>query len=396
MPDQNLDGAMQRRRHNLGRLLRPRHVAVIGGAAAEESVRQLDLIGFAGEVWPVNPRRSHMGGRTCFRSISELPEPPDAAVVAVPASACPGVFAELNACGAGGGICFAAGFGEDGNGALEQELLEAAGDCALIGPNCHGVINLFDRAVLWPDDHGADPVDTSGFALISQSGNVAMNATFEQRSAPFGYVIGSGNQVQLGVEDFIEALLDDRRVRAIGLFIEGLRDIDAFARAAWRALKAGVPIVAMKVGASAAGARASHSHTGALSGSDQAVQALFDRLGIRRAHTLSELLETLKLLTVAGPLAGRRVVSLSCSGGEAAIMGDAFSGVGLECPAPSRTERIAEAFRIRPASVGNPLDYNTRIWGDTAACAAGFRAGRSLGCGGARAGFSPARAQPPR
>ena len=360
------------RRHNLGRLLRPSHVAVIGGAAAEEAVRQLDLIDFEGPVWPVNPRRESMGGRACFASIADLPEAPDAAVVAVPAAVCPTVFAELNLRGAGGGICFAAGFGEDGDAVLERDLVEAAGDCALVGPNCHGIINLFDRAVLWPDDHGADPLDGAGFALISQSGNVAMNATFEQRSAPFGYVIGTGNQAQLGVEDFIEALLDDPRVRAIGLFIEGLRDIRRFSAAAWRALEAGVPIVALKVGASIAGARASRSHTGALTGSDDAFQALLDRLNIRRARTPSELIETLKFLTLAGPLSGRKVVSLSCSGGEAALMGDALSAAGLECPAPSRTEPVARAFRIRPESVGNPLDYNTRIWGDAAASAAGF------------------------
>lgn len=361
------------RRRNLARVLRPRHVAVIGGRAADEALRQLDAIGFAGAVWPVNPGRMRMQGRRCFASVDELPAAPDAAVVAVPAAACPDVFAALNAAGAGGGICFAAGFAENGAHELERRLLAAAGDCVLVGPNCHGILNCLDRVALWPDDHAAEPVD-EGFALISQSGNVALSATFQQRSAPLAYVIGSGNQAQLGIEDFIEALLDDARVRAIGLFVEALRDSGRFARAARRALAAGVPIVALKVGSSIEGARASLSHTAALTGSDAVHDALFERLGIRRVATPTELLETLKLLSVSGPLAGRRVLSLSCSGGEAALMGDLLGRAGLQCPAPVRVDEIAERFGIAWQNVGNPLDYNTRTWGDAEASARGFEA----------------------
>lgn len=367
------DGHADIRRRNLGRLLRPRHVAVVGGDAAATAIRQFDRIGFSGAIRPVNPRRERIEGRACFASIADLPEAPDAAVVAVPAAACPEVFAALNARGAGGGICFAAGFAEDGEPGLERDLLEAAGDCALVGPNCHGIINCLDRVALWPDDHGAEPADT-GFALISQSGNVALSATFQQRSAPLGYVIGTGNQTQLGIEDFIEALLDDSRVRAIGVFVEGLRDVGRFARAARRALEAGVPIVVLKVGVTEQGARASHSHTAALTGSDEIHDALFRRLGVRRVETPAELLETLKLLCVTGPLAGRRILSLSCSGGEAAIMADLLEGAGLDCPAPTDGARIARAFGISQASVGNPLDYNTRTWGDFDASVAGFEA----------------------
>ncbi len=365
------DGHADSRRRNLARLLHPRHVAVVGGKAAAEAVRQLDRIGFSGPVWPVNPRRKRIEDRACFASIADLPEAPDAAVVAVPAQACPEIFAALNARGAGGGICFAAGFAEDGESGLERELLAAAGDCALVGPNCHGIINCLDRVALWPDDHGAEPVD-HGFALISQSGNVALSTTFQQRSAPLGYVIGTGNQAQLGIEDFIEALLDDSRVHAIGLFVEGLRDVGRFARAARRALEAGVPLVALKVGATEQGARASHSHTAALTGSDEIHAALFRRLGVRRVETPAELIETLKLLCVTGPLAGRRLLSLSCSGGEAALMADLLEDAGLECPAPQDTERVARAFGIPAASVGNPLDYNTRTWGDLDASTDGF------------------------
>ncbi|SDF93120.1 acetyl-CoA synthetase [Limimonas halophila] len=377
MSDSSLTAA---RRRNLQRVLTPRHVAVIGGGAAAEAARQLDALGFQGQVWPVNPRRTEIAGRACHGSVAELPEAPDAAVVAAPAAQCPCIFAELNRIGAGGGVCFAAHFREDGAADLEAELVEAAGDCVLVGPNSHGILNLLDRVALWPDDHCAEPVE-AGAALISQSGNVALNSTFHRRSVPLSHVVSAGNQAQLDIGDFMDALLDDARVHAIGLFIEGLRDVRGFARAARRALERDVPVVALKVGASDHGARATLGHTGSLSGADAAYDALFDRLGVMRVRTPEALLETLKLFTTAERPAGRRLVSLSCSGGEAALAGDLMSGAGLVLPAPSEAAagELAKTFRIPRGSVGNPLDYNTAIWGDADACADGFAAAMGEG-----------------
>jgi len=369
------------RRRNLRRVLNPRHVAVIGGAAAAEAARQLDALGFDGPAWPVNPRRDTLAGRRCYSSVAELPEAPDGVVVAAPAAQCPGIFAELARIGAGGGVCFAAHFREDGNPELEAELVAAAGESVLVGPNSHGILNLLDRAALWPDDHCAEPVD-AGAALISQSGNVALNATFHRRSVPLSHVISTGNQAQLEVGDFMDALLDDPRVHAIGLFIEGMTDVRGFARAARRALERDVPVVALKVGASVQGARATLGHTGSLSGADAAFQALFDRLGVMRVATPAELLETLKLFTTTRRPAGRRLMSLSCSGGEAALAGDLVSGSGIDLPAPSEdaAARLAEVFAIPRESVGNPLDYNTAVWGDVDACAEGFTTALGDGC----------------
>jgi len=363
------------RRRNLQRVLNPRHVAVIGGASAAEAARQLDALGFGGEVWPVTPRRTEIVGRACYGSVAELPEAPDGAVVAAPAAQCPGIFAELNRIGAGGGVCFAAHFREDGNSDLQAELVEAAGDGVLVGPNSHGILNLLDRVALWPDHHCAEPV-AAGAALISQSGNVALNATFHRRSVPLSHVVSAGNQAQLDVGDFMDALLDDARVHAIGLFIEGLRQVGGFARAARRALERDVPVVALKVGASDHGARATLGHTGSLSGADAAYDALFDRLGVMRVHAPEDLLETLKLFTTTPRPAGRRVVSLSCSGGEAALAGDLMSGTDLDLAMPSdgAADKLAETFRIPGGSVGNPLDYTTSVWGDADACADGFAA----------------------
>ena len=136
------------RRLNLRRLLKPRHVAVIGGREAETVAGECSRIGYRGQVWPVNPRRESIGGHRCFRSVEDLPEPPDAAFVAVPREVAVDTVARLSAMGAGGAVCHTAGFAETGGeGArLEAALVEAAGDLALFGPNCYGVINYLDRA----------------------------------------------------------------------------------------------------------------------------------------------------------------------------------------------------------------------------------------------------------
>ncbi|RDD60266.1 acetate--CoA ligase family protein [Ferruginivarius sediminum] len=366
-------GSVERRRRNLWRVMQPCHVAVIGGNAAEEAARQLDAVGFEGPVWPVNPKRDTIAGRSCFRAVEDLPEAPDAVVIAVPASACPDTAARLAAMGAGGGICFSARFAEDGDHALERELVAAAGDMALVGPNCHGVLNYLDGAVLWPDEHGGERV-ARGAAFISQSGNVAMNATFHRRSVPLAYVVGTGNQAQLDVGDFVDAMLDDERVDAIGLFVEGLKDVGRFARAARRALEKGVPLVALKIGRSDEAARAALSHTSALAGADAVYEALFERLGVLRVESMAELLETLKVFSLTGRMGGNRVLSLSCSGGEAALMADAGAAVGLRYPAPdpALAVELAKRLSIPADSIGNPLDYNTHVWGDPAATASAF------------------------
>ena len=256
--------------------------------------------------------------------------------------------------------------GEEG-WALEQRLIEAAGDMPLIGPNTFGFLNFLDRCALWPYLFGCEPVE-QGVALISQSGNIAMNLTMNLRSVNFTHVIGTGNQSVLGAGDLMDALLDDDRVSAIGMYIEGIDDIDHFCRAAVRALDKGVPIVVMKVGKTEASARQSSSHTSSLTGSDTLHDALFKRLGVIRVHSLNRMLETLKVLDFAGPLTGRNVLSLSCSGGEASIMADLAEGFDLEMKpfSDAANDRLNAQFE-NYVTVSNPFDYNTSIWGDGAA-----------------------------
>lgn len=358
-----------RRAENLGRLFAPRRIAVIGGRDAAVAVGQCIDIGFKGDIWPVNPGRKEMAGLPCFPSIAALPAAPDIAFVAVRNEATIEVVRELAQRGAGSCVCYAAGFAETGDAGrrLQARLTAAAGDMALVGPNCYGVLNYVDRVALWPSTHGGEPVER-GVALVSQSGNIAVNLTMTSRSIPIAHVISAGNQAMLEVGDYIVPLVDDARVTAIGLYMEGLADIEGFSVAAEYALRKGKPLVAIKVGTSEIAARVAISHTSSLAGSHTFYDALFDRLGIIRAHTLPELMETLKLLSLSGPVQGRRIAALSCSGGEAALMADLATTLGLSIPELSQhqTESLQQQLPAF-ANISNPLDYNTSIWGDAKA-----------------------------
>ncbi len=363
------DPAETSRHANLRRLLQPRHVAFIGGDEAAVALRQCLAIGFKGEVWAVNPSRDRLADRPCYRSVEDLPEAPDAAFIAVPREATVAVVRDLAARGAGGAVCYAAGFAEQGGAGvqLQEDLIAAAGDLAVVGPNCYGLLNYLDGAALWPDVHGGSRVER-GVALITQSGNIGINLTMQGRSLPVAYMISVGNQACLGLEDCVAVLIEDPRVTAIGLYIEGLADVPGFARAAVRALEKGVPLVALKTGNSEIGARIALSHTSSLAGSEALYEALFRRLGVVRVASLASLLETLKLFAVAGPLPGRRLAAMSCSGGEASLIADLAAKLGLVFPEIGAEQRTKlEASLPDFVTISNPFDYNTSVWGDVAA-----------------------------
>ncbi len=209
----------------LRRLLKPRHIAVVGGRLASVIIRESERIGYAGPIWPVHPERTVIEGRRTYRSVAELPEPPDAAFVATPSGPTVEVVGALAQRGAGAAVCYAAGFAEIGGAGVElqRKLVEAAGGMPIVGPNCYGVLNLLDGSVLWPDTHGAERVDR-GVAIITQSGNIALNVTMQRRGLPIAYVVAVGNKAVGDHGHYIEALLADERVTAIGLHIEGVED----------------------------------------------------------------------------------------------------------------------------------------------------------------------------
>ena len=355
----------------LGRLLSPRSLAVVGGRPAELALEQCRRLGFDGDLWPVHPTRALLDGIPCLPTLDDLPGVPDAALVAVNRYATVEVVGRLAAMGAGAAVCYASGFAEAGDDgrALQQDLLAAADGMPVVGPNCYGTVSATVGAALWPDQQGLSRVER-GVALVTQSGNIGLNLTLQTRPLSISHLLTLGNQADVGIEECLEDLLGDPAVSAVGLHVEALHDVARFEEACRRASAAGVPIVALKTGSSPRAAEIAASHTSSLVGTDAAYGALFDRLGVRRVRSLGELLDTLLVLDRVGGLPGNRIVSLSCSGGEASIVADRCAGLDLNLPpfADSQAERIRAALGGGEAtdlvSVSNPFDYHTFIWGD--------------------------------
>ncbi|WP_120501669.1 acetate--CoA ligase family protein [Roseovarius sp. EL26] len=353
------------KRQNFERLLNPRHIAFIGGSDAAIAIGEARRAGFAGKMWVVNPKREAMCGLPCVANLSDLPEAPDAVFLAIPAPAVPQAISDLNHLGAGGIVCYTAGFSEahQAGRKLEEELKSALGDMVLVGPNCYGLVNYVGRSALWPFAHGGS-CPGYGAAIITQSGMFSSDITMSQRSLPLAYMASAGNQADLGLTEFVDLMCERPEVRAIGLHIEGLSDIPAFERAALKALHVGTPIVALKTGSSVIGERLTVSHTGSLSGSNELYQALFDRVGVISVTNPAQFLETLKFLCIAGAPAGPDVMGFTCSGGGATMLADHGEVIGLNYPDPDGTTRqVLETLLPPIATVSNPLDYTTPIWG---------------------------------
>ena len=363
-------------KQRLQRLLTPKSIAVFGARGADFAIRESQKLGFEGPIYAVHPKRDELAGLPCLNTPTDLPEAPDAAYVAVNAEAAIDIIRQLNTMGAGGAVLYASGFSEVGSAGAErqQRLLEAAGDMPIIGPNCYGVVNALDKAVLWPDQHGLAHVD-QGVGIITQSGNIGLNMTMQQIGLPIAYMFTMGNQAQVDIAAIMDAMLNDPRVTAIGLHIEGINDLQAFDAAARHALAKRVPIVAIKSGRTEAAAKIAMSHTSSLTGADQLFDALFTRLGIARVNTVPEFLETLKLLSLNGPLPTKRIASMSCSGGEAGMMADLIANTSLEFASLTVPQTQAIQATLNDyVDVSNPLDYHTFIWGEVEAMTHTFSA----------------------
>jgi acetate---CoA ligase (ADP-forming) len=392
---------------DLGHLISPRSIAVVGatdrpGSYGAQALLNLDAIGFAGPVWGVNPGRTEVLGRPCVPSVSDLPEPVDAVVVAIPAAGVPAALEQAGERGCGGAVVFSAGFAEVPDGvSLQRELVAVSERFGLpvCGPNCNGVVAMHSRAALWGD--AFTPREPGSVALVSQSGNVAVNALATRRGLRFHTVVASGNQAVLGAADYLSCLAGLAGVGAIALYLEddgGPGLCDGLAACA----QAGVSVVVLKVGSSLAGARAAAAHSAALAGDQRIFRALIEEAGAVWADDVHELLELAKTLAVprrhAPPLADARrdapsladprrdapslalphppaptptgdgLAIMTCSGGDSAQGADEAARLGLELPAfaPTTDARLASLLPSA-ATVANPLDYTAMIWGDTAA-----------------------------
>jgi acetyl-CoA synthetase len=353
--------------HALQRLLAPRSVALIGGAWADAAHEALRAMGYGGEVWRIHPSRPSSDTQRYFRSVDELPAAPDAAFVAAPNLEVPAIAAALARRGAGGFVCFAAGFSETASAEGERltaELLTSAADLPFLGPNCYGFVNFFDGAALWPDQVVGRRRER-GVAIICQSGTLALNLLFNDRSLPIGCLLTVGNQTRLAAEDLIEIMCADERVSAIGLYLEGIRDAARFAQAASQARAAGKALALVKSGRTEAASRTVRTHTGALAGADAAFDAFCRQAGIARCDSLATLCETLKIFHSGGPLRGRRLLAMGASGGDMAMTADAARHLGLDfAPFPAAAAAGLRELLSDRVTIANPFDFHTHVWFD--------------------------------
>jgi acyl-CoA synthetase (NDP forming) len=356
---------------DLSRLFHPRSIAVVGAsdngdAYGSQTLLNLAALRYDGAVWGVNPGRTEAHGIQCFPSLSDLPGVPDAVVVAIPAAGVPGVIEEAGALGCGGAVVYAAGFREGGHADLEGGLRTAALRHALpvCGPNCDGLIALHTRTALWGD--ALVPQEPGHVALVSQSGNLAVNALATRRGLRLHTAISSGNEAVLTTPDYLEHLAAEPEVRSVALLIEdggdGARLCDALAACA----DAGVGVAVLKVGASAVGAAAAAAHTGAVAGDHRVFRALVEEACAAWAADPHELLELAKALAVRGARPrGRGLAILTCSGGDSGLGADEAARLGLDLPAFATATATALRERIpSTATIANPLDYTAMIWGD--------------------------------
>src|SRR5947209_12863671 len=359
----------QQRVAGVGALLCPANIAIVGASDRAGSWsggvwRALQRSGFAGKVYPVNPRNTTVwGGEACFPSLHELPEPPDHVVVLVPGAAAAATITEAGKAGARSATVFSSGFGEGGDPqgrALAQTLRRAIEDAgiAVSGPNCNGNLAAPQRLLTIPDDRIRN-VARGPAAVVGQSGGIimALYRALASRAIAVSYALTTGNELGLCTADYIRYLVDDPDIKVIGCFIEAIRQADEFKGACEYARDAGKPIVAVKIGGSEESRKAALAHTGSLAGSLDCFDAVAETVGVVRVNTLDEMVETMDYFAHAAPPRGPRLGALTFSGGLKGLMLESATRNGLAFPAlaPQTTAQLGEVLGVG-TSLGNPLD----------------------------------------
>lgn len=353
----------------LQRLMRPRSVAMVGATprentAANRVLRNLQRFGFQGPIYPINPRYEEVLGLKCHASLRELPEKPDAVFIALAADQAVGVLEEVAACGITSVLVNAAGFADGGPEGEERQrqltrVAKSAG-MALAGPNNMGFVNVHDRICLYTPRQ-LPPIEPGPIAAITQSGSLSLILTEHERRLGFAYVITAGNEAVCTAADYLNFAIRDERVRVVVLFLEAIRNPQLFAEAALEAARLGKRIVVLKVGRTARGSAAVAGHTGAVTGDDDLYNAFFRRYGIIRANDIDELVETAILVSShPSPPKNRKVIAITCSGGEAGLIADIGTQAGVQFSEFGKTtlEGLRPSLPVF-ASPRNPFD----VWG---------------------------------
>jgi len=359
---------------DLKTLFHPRSVALIGVSTEPTKLsgrpfRFFREFGYAGSVYPVNPKYQEVGGVRCYANLSEIPGAVDLAVITLPAAAVPATLAECGAKGVKAAAIISSGFAEVGGEGvrLQEELKRVASEygIAVCGPNCSGFV-YFPEKVTASFTVGLDAgyPEPGPAAFISQSGALSsyILGAARERALGFRYWITTGNECVLSFTDYLQYLIEDPEVRLVLGYLEDARDGQAFQAAARRALILDKPLIIMKAGRSEAGAKASVSHTGSLAGADEVYQAVFAQNGVLRAESLDELFDLAVLSQASRRPRGKRVQILTNSGAAGILLADVGSEWGLEfSDLASATKEALKKVMPPFATIANPMDLTAEI-----------------------------------
>jgi acetyltransferase len=359
-------------------LMKPKSIGVIGASKrmgrATRVITNLQRFGYAGRIFPINPKYPDILGLPCYPDLTATPETPDTVVVAIPAAEVPGVLTAAAERGVRGAIVLSSGFAEAGPVGRDRQIalerLATERGLLICGPNCYGVLNVALGAATFSADF-AEPPRPGHVAIVSQSGGFShaiAEHLMRQRAVGLSYVVSCGNQAGLTVEDYIEFLVMDEATEVIGVFVEGFRQPAKLRRVARLASELGKPIVALKVGRSENAREAMLAHTGSLAGMAEIIDAVLKQGAIVQVSSLNEMIDTLTLLGAAknDRRRGWRVAILSGLGGECGHVADVAARVGVDLP-PLSAASVAALARFMPdfANPRNPLDGTGAMYEDS-------------------------------
>lgn len=348
----------------LEHMFNPRSIAVFAASESGHSVgskvfANLLAGGFAGPVIPINPKYREVAGRRCHGSLETVEEQVDLAVVASPASTVPQILRQCGRAGVRNAVVLSAGFGEgDGGGkAMEAELVKAAADSGVrfMGPNCVGLVRPWlglDATFL------KSKTPQGGLALISQSG--ALCSAISDYAAPhhlgFSTLVSLGNATDIGFGEVLKFLTDDPKTKAILLYVEGIRRARSFISALRLAARV-KPVLVLKSGRHNQSAKAAHTHTGALIGSDEVFDAALERAGAVRVDTFGQLFAAAEILSSTTRARGNRLGIITNGGGAGVLAADRAGDLHLDLPQPS-PQSLEELDATLPPywSKANPVD----------------------------------------
>jgi acetate---CoA ligase (ADP-forming) len=365
--------------HALQSFFWPQSIAVLGASPDTHRIRgrllhQLRENGYPGRILPINPSYQEIGGLRCYALIGAVGEPVDLALVAIPAAGVAPALEECARAGVKNALIISSGFAEEGGAARDMQaaLVEVTKRTGIraCGPNCEGYFNAlgkvattFSPTVEVQEDESRVLVSDRRVGVVAQSGGIGF-ALFNRGKAAgvgFSYVISTGNEADLNMADFLDYMVEDPNTHAVMLFCETVRNGPAFIAALAKARRLGKPIIAIKIGRSDAGSRASASHTASLSGSYTAYHAIFERYGVIEAEDPDEAVAIAGVLVTCPLPKGRRAGIITPSGGGGAWMADTLSLHGLVVP-PLSASTQASLRSVMPSygAPGNPVDVTAQ------------------------------------